>query len=352
MLHGHGDDGYRFGKRVRADFSSNCVRDERVLAALEPVLSSAIVSLSNYPEPEAESLRDQIAEMEGVAPENVIVTAGAVAGVYLIAQALVGVRSTIFVPTFSEYEDACRSHGHVVRVAPFNQVLSRELADADAAWLCCPNNPTGDAIVPERLLEWADRTTSCVHIVDTAYESFCDTPAVSARCAVERENLLLVKSLTKRFGIPGLRLGYVVGSTGWIRRLRAKLQPWTVGALEIAAGRFLIRERDRFPSRWPELKAEAQALQRALALNPAFRVTESSTHFFLVRLSQPRSSDLKQWLMDRHGLLIRDAANFRGLDAHFVRIAARLDEANTALVDALNEWSQLVAEPSPVEVVS
>jgi threonine-phosphate decarboxylase len=322
---------------VKANFSSNVVTDDPALAELQAYLQARTGCITSYPEACAESLTQVVAETEQVPPGNVLVTSGATAAIHLLAQAHRRRRSTVVVPTFSEYEDACRIHQHRLTFARRGE--EGDSPAADLLWFCNPNNPTGEMTPREELLELVDRNPQRIHVVDTAYETFTTTPGPRAADVVSRRNLVLVKSMTKAFSIPGLRLGYVVAPAGQIAELRSHAMPWAVNSLAIEAGRFLLRRGMALTEeRRRGLLARRAALQGALGALPGLSVYPSGTHYFLFALDEPRSAELKAWLLGEHGLLVRDASNFHGLDGRHVRVAA-LDEASNALLAAaLAAW--------------
>jgi threonine-phosphate decarboxylase len=150
MINGHGDDAYRY-TAIRANFSSN-VYHRVNHDGLNCYLAGCLSCIRSYPEPEPYALAAELARLQGVSPEEVCVTNGATEGIYLIAQAFRGSHSAVWIPTFSEYADACRLHGH--RVEGISS-LEKLTDDEGIFWLCNPNNPTGqtwDAATLRRLI--------------------------------------------------------------------------------------------------------------------------------------------------------------------------------------------------------
>ena len=156
MIQGHGDDLWRFGREVRANFSSN-VYARVDLGGLKRHLASRLDVISNYPEPEPYTLEAAIAASLGIPAETVCVTAGATEAIYLIANAWKGSRTAIVQPTFSEYEDACHLHGHmIVEDTP------------DMVWFCNPNNPTGSVVDVEDVKNMVS-DKHIIFIIDQSY---------------------------------------------------------------------------------------------------------------------------------------------------------------------------------------
>lgn len=342
MIQGHGDDLWRFGREVRANFSSN-VYTRVDLGGLKRHLSSRLDIISNYPEPEPYSLEKAIAAQLGIPVDAVCVTAGATEAIYLIANAWKGSCTAIVQPTFSEYEDACRLHGHVVisTEAQRSGEISRQARDdnGDMVWLCNPNNPNGSVMDAGKVREMvADKHRTFV--IDQSYGFFTEEPLMSAAEAVAASNVLQLHSMTKRYAMPGLRLGYVVGSPQLLNRIRSVRMPWSVNALAIEAGLYLTQHPDTAPIDKPALIAEAQRLREELNKIPVIEVLPTRTHFMLCEIKSGTAASLKQWLMERHGLLIRDASNFKGLNPSHFRIAAQTRKENDLLIEAIKEYTQ------------
>ena len=336
MLHGHGDDGYRYGREFKANFSSNVWLPTR-LEALRDHLFARFNCVTRYPEAAGESLESMIAEIQGVRVDNLLMCNGATAGIYTVAHALHGRRSTVVFPTFSEYEDACRVNGHALDFLQWDAFVAGAEPAGDVVWVCNPDNPTGAALSADWLRARIDGQPGKLWVIDQAYMDFCLEPALALKEVLTRPNLILVRSKTKRFGIPGLRLGYVAASAEHIRTLARFSPPWSLNVMAIEAGKFLLK--DRFEPVLAEYLAETQRFRAALATIPGVEPLPTQTGYFLVRLPADRdSTQLKNDLIEQHDILIRDAANFRGLDHRYVRLATQKPEHNQLLVEALRAW--------------
>ena len=147
--------------------------------------------------------------------------------------------------------------------------------------------------------------------------------------------------MTKRYAVPGLRLGYITGDGGLLKRLRSHRMPWSVNQLAIEAGLHLLEYDVPNPLDVPAYLQETARLRTALESLGGLEVWATETHFMLIRLRFGKASALKEYLAGEHGILIRDASNFDGLDEHFFRIATQTSEENDRLVEAIKQWMMI-----------
>lgn len=339
MIEGHGDDWYNYEGCIKTNFSSN-IGNKVDLGALKEHLNGRMGDLlSVYPEPQPSTLEACLATRWHLRKEEVCVTNGATEAIYLAAKAFVGAKKTaILQPTFSEYADACRLHGHSIVSLYQLPKQGRLPADIQMLWLCNPNNPTGKVLDKAELAELVQRNPHICFVIDQSYEDFTLCPLFSPAEAVGMPNVLLLHSITKRYAVPGLRLGYLTGNAELLRRIRVCRMPWSVNALAIEAGLFLTRNSRDFPFDVQACLAQAQQLRQQLQALGGLEVWDTDTHFMLVRLRTGYASALKDFLMREHGLLIRDASNFEGLDRSFFRLASQSPEENKQLVQAISQW--------------
>lgn len=340
MIEGHGDDSYKYSRPITSNFSSN-VYGNTDLSLLKAHLCSHIESIGHYPEPQPYTLEARLAHRHGLPPEAVCVTNGATEAIYLIAQTFRGTNSAILQPTFSEYADACRMHGHQV-TSLYRLPAEKEgyllPGETRMLWLCNPNNPTGAVVDKNHLTELIRRNPQVCFVLDQSYEYFTLCPLWSCAGAAAFPNVLLLHSMTKRYAIPGLRLGYVTGTSGLLARLRTHRMPWSVNQLAVEAGLYLLEHDVPNP---PDISAylqETARLRAALEALGGLEVWPTQTHFMLACLRFGRAAALKDYLAEVHGILIRDASNFEGLDGRFFRIATQTPEENDRLVASIARW--------------
>ena len=335
MIYGHGDDIYQYGNQVKMNFSSN-IFTHADLSQLKMHLAMRLDVIGSYPEPEPITLERLLAEKLGIQPQQVMVTAGATEAIYLIAQLFKGWASVIPQPTFGEYEDACKQHDHIVSY--FDNDTMEQLPEKRIYWLCNPNNPTGNVMVKGLMSYVVRHHPHFTYVVDQSYENYTRKALLLPREMTDCHNLLILHSMTKRYCVPGLRLGYITGSPVILDRLRAQRQPWSVNAVALEAGKYAL-ENDFEPIADREAYLdEAARLQASLAAIEGITVMDSHTNFMLCRLDNGEARQLKQWLLENHGMLIRDASNFHGLDSRYFRVAAQSRDEDNALIEAIQEF--------------
>ena len=344
MINGHGDDAFHFSRPMVANFSSN-VYGHVDLELLKTHLRQRLDVIGHYPEPEPYTLERALAGRLGIDAASVCVTNGATEAIYLTAHAFQDAHSIILGPTFSEYADACRLYGSKPCAGwyPASEHFFASETDTRGAlramiWLCNPNNPTGSVIPKEQLMRAIEENPETVFVIDQSYGFFTKEPLLSAAEAVHYPNVIQIHSMTKRYAMPGLRLGYMTANPALLEKIRAVRMPWSVNALAIEAGLYLCQHPETGPIDLDALLAETQRLRNALNAIPGLTAEPTQTHFFLCHLSQGSAAGLKQWLADKQGILIRDAANFEGLDAGHFRIATQTPKENDLLVAAVRNY--------------
>ena len=338
MIEGHGDDLYKYGKKIVSNFSSN-VYNRIDHSGLYQRLNERLYTICSYTEPMTYSLESEIARRYSLTPRQVCVTNGATEAIYLIAQVFQGRISAVLGPTFSEYADACRVHRH--KVKPFYS-LDALPEDAELVWICNPNNPTGEVRNKEDLKALVDSHPDKLFIFDQSYEYFTLKSLLGIKEAASFPNVILLHSMTKQYAIPGLRVGYFTASEGLTDDVRCRRMPWSVNSLAIEAAKYLLEEGDGISADIPQLLAERERLTNLLLATGMLEIWPTDTHYMLIKLRMGKAAALKDFLAVNHGILIRDASNFEGLDERFFRIATQTPEENDKLVKAISEWMEQI----------
>jgi len=341
MIEGHGDDAYRYRETMVADFSSNVLYGELDKGLLRH-LQERVADVTHYPEAAAQSLQAVAAAEYAVAFDQVLVTNGVTETIYLTAQVFrqQGKSATILIPSFAEYEDACRLYGLDIRLLPWSALTPAYCFPAGLVFLCNPNNPTGAAVPIDQLRQLLRGNPQAVFVIDESYIEFTVATASLLPELGQYPNVLLLRSLTKSCRIPGLRIGFAIGQQSLIRQLRACKMPWSVNRLAIEAGLYIFG-RQRMPFPLNQLLADTAAWRDRLQMATGWPAEKTDTHYFLMETPPDfTAAALKQYLVSRHGLLIRDAANFKGLTPCHFRVACQSPVHNQLLTEALGQCAR------------
>ncbi len=337
MIYGHGDDGYKYEIEFEANFSSN-VWFERTSIRLINYLKEQLPSIANYPTPNADELAKKIALHHGLDNDAILITNGATEAFYTIASLFYAKKVAIGIPTFSEYNDACAKNKMDITFFQRTDVLLTSFEE-DLVFICNPNNPDGFSNTVLEIEQVLKKFPNTIFVIDEAYIDFTFQITSCVSLLRDFDNLIIVKSLTKLFSIPGLRLGYILCNPEVKHWLLQSKMPWSVNTMAIEAGKYIF---DNYSEMCPDmamLLAYSESLQRQINMLDSFSVIPSKTNYFLVKLKNPDATQLKDYLAHTHKLLIRDASNFKGLNANYIRIASQNPKKNELLVNALKEWS-------------
>jgi threonine-phosphate decarboxylase len=340
MIYGHGNERYNLTSTIKADFSSN-VWYKGALEEIISVLSNNITCIADYPEPDAYSLKNKIATYYNLKEENIIATNGATEALYLIAQAFTGKRSVIMCPSFSEYTDACQIHQHQITCLSNTSGWQSIRFENRVVWFANPNNPDGKTITSDEIALMLKNNPSSVFVLDEAYIELCHGIETAIPLLAKYSNLIIVRSFTKAFSIPGLRLGYIISSEKITEKIKSFLMPWNINSLANQVGVYIMEHYDRLLPDKEIIRKESIELQKELGKIKKLKVFPSGCNFFMVQSLLGPARELKKFLVEEYGILIRDASNFKDLDQSFFRVAVQKPDMNRLLVKGIKYWMQL-----------
>jgi threonine-phosphate decarboxylase len=314
------------------DFSANINPfgpPARALAAAR----QALTAVSQYPEPYARRVRATLAARHRVPEGAVLVSNGAAEAIHLLLRQAAGRRVAVPEPGFAEYARAARAVG-AAPVATGGTPLSEGLEEGDFLILCNPHNPTGLLLTPEQVVAVVGATPATV-IVDEAFMDLTEPGEDGSVIpqVLHRPNLVVIRSLTKFYALPGLRVGYAVARPELVAALDGVRDPWSVSSAAQAAALSALADcaYARRTQAW--VRAERLFLAGELDRIPGYTVSPPSANFILVRAPEPA------WAIQERigplGILIRDCRSFAGLTEHHMRLAVRSRSENIRLLEAL-----------------
>ena len=338
----HGGDIY--SRPVRLDFSAN-VNPFGAPEAVKAAVRAAAEDLCAYPDPYCTLLREKLAAVNGIEPDHVICGNGAAELIYTFVAALRPKQALLPVPSFADYEGALLGAGCQPALYPLSRengfLLTEDILSAigpqtDLLLLCSPNNPTGRSVPKELLLNILDRcrSTGTWLFLDECFYELTDRDKAFSLISYlqEGDRVFLLRAFTKTYGMAGLRLGYGLCRNRELLMAMSRLvQPWnvstpaqTAGVAALSCPHWPDTARALFQTEKPFLTENLSAL--------GFSVLPGDANFLFFS-GRPGLFDA----LRARGVLIRDCANYRGLQSGDCRIAVRTRRENEDLLHAIRE---------------
>jgi threonine-phosphate decarboxylase len=328
------------------DFSSN-VNPFAVPHSIERVIDSNIRHISRYPDRESLKLKVALGKHLNIDSKHIVIGNGSVDLICRAAYALKPRTGLIVLPTFGEYEKALLNVGAKI---DFLQLIEKDqfklsiqevierAARNDILFLCNPNNPTGMLVQREdiRFLVKKLQRKKTMVVLDEAFIELAEDQSL-VEVAVKTSNLLVLRSMTKFFGLAGLRLGYAVGNAKLIKQIQSVGPPWSVNIFAQAAGEAIIDDEEFKNKSMALLLKERDFLYQGLCRIRGLKPFQSRANFILVKIEGPLSSGRLQRGLIKYGLLIRDCSNFHGLNNKYIRVAVRKREENLRLIGEIEK---------------
>lgn len=351
----HGGDVYAWAQKARIDpaeiidFSAS-INPLGPPASARKAFQESYNEVSRYPDPYGEELKKALAKRHGMKPTEILVGNGSTQLVYLLCFALRPRKALVVGPAFSEHANALTLAGAKVRFLPLtaNGDFRFSTEDFMAAWgkaddmafLTTPNSVTG-RLIPRAEIEKIARIALLKKrflVIDEAFIDFVEEESVK-QLIWDNPYVIILRSLTKYYALPGLRLGYLLAHSRRVAQFAAYLEPWSVnGPAQKVALACLADARFRLNTeRW--LHRERSYLAQALIALKRFQPYPSNANFLLVRIANNASAvGLHSFLLNKK-ILIRACNSFAGLGSDHFRVAVKRRKDNRLLLEALTEWT-------------
>ncbi|MBW4498022.1 MAG: threonine-phosphate decarboxylase CobD [Scytonema hyalinum WJT4-NPBG1] len=317
------------------------------LAAIE----SQLGNLRHYPDPDYGELRLALSHFHQLPAEWILPGNGSAELLSLAGRELAQLAATALItPAFGDYYRALAAYHAEVLEFPMisseqripspelKAVLSTQHSQLSTNWgllLNNPHNPTGKLFSREAILPYLKEFALVV--VDEAFMDFLPPEQEQSLIEVVQEypNLVILRSLTKFYSLPGLRLGYAIAHPDFLRRWQLWRDPWPVNTLAAAAAVAAVGDKEFQDQTWSWLPPARNQLFQGLASLSGLQPLQSAANFLLVE-SQQSSSQLQQKLLKHHQILIRDCLSFSELGDRYFRVAVRSGLDNQRLLEALS----------------
>ncbi len=350
MLKGHGGNLSEMALRFNVspcsviDFSAS-VHSPLPRQRVRQWAAEAMKTVGNYPDPEYRRLSEKLAEKYKVKKTNVMPGNGSSELLYLALRAFKPKKVLIVMPSYADYADASRFAGAKVESFKLDEKdsfrldcakLSAKAEKFDAVILGNPNNPTGGLIKKAELLKMFSKNLSTLFILDEAFIDFL--PESESVAGSLKPNLIILRSLTKFYGIPGLRFGFAVAKPSLIDKLARYREPWSVNCVaECFAIKICGDVVDEDAER-AKVARDGKRFCKSLSAISSLKVFKPYANFILARIIGKKTTAPKlQTALIKKGFLIRDCSNFEGLGPAYFRMSVRRGVENAKIVKAIEE---------------
>jgi len=329
------------------DFSAN-INPVGLNKNVKSAMVRALDKVEKYPDISYFNLKNAISKYENVDTNNLVIGNGAAEVIFNIIRGLKPKKVLLPAPTFSEYEEGVLSidgsieYYHLKENKNFQ--LNNELIDyldesIDMIFICNPNNPTGVLSKSTFMESLAKKSleTKTVVVVDESFLDFLgmEDEYTSKYLLEEYKNIIIVKSLTKFFAMPGIRIGYGISKNSeFIRLINKVTVPWSVNVVAAEGVVQALKEEEYIRSSVNYVENEKIYLYESLKEIRNIKVFKPSVNFIMMKVLN--SIDLKEELI-KHNILIRSCSNYEGLNNRFYRVAVRTRDENNKLISGLKD---------------
>jgi histidinol-phosphate/aromatic aminotransferase/cobyric acid decarboxylase-like protein len=321
--------------------------------------------LKFYPS-DADTIAGQLARVLGLNPSTIAMSNGSTELITWMDHLWVRESIAIPIPTFGRWTDQPLETGKRVDMFPLRERDSFELnveayvnfiraRRSRVAVLCNPNNPDGGYLPHRQILHFMDSLADLdLVVIDESFIDFVEierNPSVASEAAI-RPNVVVLKSLGKNFGLHGIRFGYLVANPGLAAAMRKALPKWNLNSLAETIVFMLAEHGDEYHESLRLLARDRYTMGRQLAQLPELTVYSSQANFLLVRLAPDLDgTDLRDHLLSRHQILIRECGNKLGMSKQFLRLVVRPQQDVIRLIEGIRDytrarWQQAADPPS------
>jgi threonine-phosphate decarboxylase len=320
--------------------------------AVEAVKQNARL-IKFYPDPNPVEFREEIARYvgHGISEENILLGNGSIELIYMITEILPkNFKALIPIPSFSEYEKAALRVGGEPTFLQLPADFGLEIEkikkavtdDTKIVCICNPHSPSGrlytKAEVTE-LIEFCNKR-EIIFSIDENYIEFAAEGEANTVAGLikDYENLFVIRSVTKFYGMAGLRFGYALAADTLLDKLQTQRQPWSINGLACQVTAAAFSDHEFIENTKRTITKNREVLAKALNQIDGLHVFPSTTNFLLVKITNGKiTSTMLKELLTKERILIRDCCTFMGMDDTYFRVTIRSEKDNQILVEKIKQ---------------
>jgi threonine-phosphate decarboxylase len=336
--------------KVKIDFSSN-INPLGISRYVLKEIKKNIKQISNvYPDPNCTLLKESIAEylQHGIDQNWITIGNGATELIHNFVRCTASKNSIIPSPTFCEYELASKRCRMKIDYIPLSKKLQIEpdliiekvkKNSNSLIFLCNPNNPTGlvNTEVIEKILSSINNSKTTL-LVDESFIDFLNEVEKKSMISKIKEfdNLAILRSMTKSYGLAGLRLGYLIANPKLIQQLKSYQISWNVNGIAQIAGIAALNDQEHLCKTKKTIQKERDYMYSKINKKESYaNALRSEVNFFLIKLRNVNSTIYQKVMLNFHGIFVRDCSTFTGMSNDFIRVAVRTRKDNILLLKAI-----------------
>jgi histidinol-phosphate aminotransferase len=347
--------GGRYSENIKIDFSTpiNPIGPPKFLEDLiREAVKKRLYML--YPDYEYKTLREAFSEFYNLNPEHIVLINGAAEGINLILTCLRTRDLIVFEPTFGEYRCLTDILDINLRSIPYleredfyyidEDSFKRSIRDVDKEGIVLfsnPNNPTGAYVDKDLVANIINSSKNMTVIIDEAFIDLCEKCSSVLELVKEFDNLVVLRSLTKTFSVPGLRIGFIYTENKKIlEKIDLCRQPWNINSITSYVFSHVLKEYKKDLYEYISSSRKIIEIEREFLYNSfrdlGIKVYRSYAPFLLLRHFKYKAEDVIK-ILNNHGIHVRDASKYPFLTPYHIRVSVRLREDNEYLVKVYKE---------------
>ena len=297
---------------IKLDSNENFVLDRNFVAGVAAEAAKQ-VDLREYPLDQMDELYARLAKYAGVSVKYVAAGSGSDQIIELLLSTLGGRRATVFSPTFSYFINRCKLHGIKVYQVPLEpdftldkKAFVKTAKRSDLIYLCSPNNPTGNQIDRQQMIEVVDSLEDKLVLIDEAYVDFAD---YSLSCdAIKRSNVIVLRTLSKAFGLAGARVGYMVSNGKFVKIFKSIIQsPYPISTLSLAIASGVLADADQVKQTIRSVRSERERVFVRLSKIDGIKIFRSDANFIFIEAGKKYQAISKT--LNSNGIIVKLLGN-------------------------------------------
>src|SRR5919107_559283 len=297
---------------IKLDSNENFALDRDFVAGVTAEAAKQ-VDLREYPLRQIDELYARLAKYAGVSVECVALGSGSDQIIELLLSTLGGRHATVFSPTFSYFINRCKLHGIKVHQVPLEpdftldkKAFVKTARRSDLIYICSPNNPTGNQIDRQQMIEVIDSLEDKLVLIDEAYVDFADYSL--SHDAIKRSNVIVLRTLSKAFGLAGARVGYMVSNGKFVKIFKSIIQsPYPISTLSLAIASGVLADADQIKQTIRSVRSERERVFARLSKNDGIKIFRSDANFIFIEAGKKYQAISKA--LNSNGIIVKLLGN-------------------------------------------